>query len=267
LAFCDICGRRLDPGARFCDHCGRKIAVEEAAALTRPVVSAQIPYPYEPALGPVGPSLSRAPGESHAIGEKGPEVQVERKPAGTRAAAQPGGERSSSIPARGFHITRRALALSVAGVAVIAIIAVAFLSGAIVLPPLPRTATQSSSQKVTAQGTTVATQETSRALHVQISIEENPISLPNTQVISVTVLDPEGVAVYAASVHTSLVFPSGQNQTFIGLTDTNGHYSCSPYIIASSDNVGTFEVVVSATKDGYLAGQAETTFQATAPPS
>ena len=128
------------------------------------------------------------------------------------------------------------------------------------LPPLSGTSAQTPSQ-------TVATQAIGRTLQVQINIEKNPIDLPSIQVITVTVLDPAGVPVYDALVHITVLPPAGRTQAFDGFTDASGHYSTSLYVAAITENVGTFQVVVSATKDGYEEGQAQTTFQAAVAPS
>ena len=251
MPFCDQCGRRLEPFARFCDLCGSNVAFVAAPPPPQPVAPPQdwssyviVRFPEAQAFGPTAPEPAR----------------VESKPVEPWPPPQPSEAQPSPVRARRFHISRRALAFSAGTVALIVIVALAFLSGAIVLPPLPGISVQTLSQ-------TVATQGTSRTLQVQINIQKNPISLPSMQAISVTVLDPSGAAVQNASVHIDLVSPSGQTVAFDGLTDTNGHYSCSLHISASSDNVGTFKVAVVASKDGYQAGQAQTKFQATAPPS
>jgi hypothetical protein len=153
------------------------------------------------------------------------------------------------------------LAFSVAGVALIVIVALAFLRGPLTLPPLSTTNTQ-----ILTLSQTVTTQGTGPALQVYITIAENPVSPGSTQVVSVIVLDPGGLPIPDASVHIQVISPSGRTEVFDGSTDVNGYYSHNWQITASAENVGTYQVVVSAAKDGYQTGQANVTFQATTTP-
>jgi hypothetical protein len=158
-------------------------------------------------------------------------------------------------------MTRRALLLSLAGAAVIVIVALAFLGGPVTLPPLISTgtsaSTQASSQTTTAQGT-------GPVLEVAIRILRDPISLGTTQAVIVTVHDPGGGTVSNASVRVEVLYPSEQNVVSEGLTGTSGEYVYTWHIAVSAENVGTFQVTASATKAGYQLGQAQATFQATA---
>jgi len=216
---------------------------------------------FESLLGETTPRHSTTAKEAPAVRPKGPGPQVESKPAESRPPPQPSEVRPRSTTARRFHIKRRALAFSVAGVALILIVSLAFLRGPLTLPPLSTTNTQTLtlSQTVTTQGT-------GPALQVHIAIAKNPVSPGSTQVVSVIVLDPGGLPIPDASVHIQVISPSGQTDAFDVSTDANGNCSHSWHIAASADNVGTFQVIVSAAKDGYQSGRANATFQATTTP-
>lgn len=140
-------------------------------------------------------------------------------------------------------------------VAAILIVTLAFFTGAIVLPPASRTNTQTSPQVVTSQAT-------GPILQVQVEVANNPISAGSTQVLIVTVRDPDGSAIQNASVRIEVLSPTGQKASYEGLTDTNGKDVYAWHIIASADNIGTIQVTVSASKSGYQPGQAQTTFEA-----
>jgi hypothetical protein len=155
------------------------------------------------------------------------------------------------------------LAFSAGALALIVIVALAFLSGAIVFPPLPGTSAQTLSQTVTTQETSVTTQGAGPTLQVEVDLAQNPIALGATQGIIVTVVGPGGVPAASASVHIEVISPSGQAQTFDGSTNINGQYSQGWQITASPGNVGTFQVSVSAVKSGYQSGHAQATFKAT----
>jgi hypothetical protein len=104
-------------------------------------------------------------------------------------------------------------------------------------------------------------------LTVQVEVAENPTTLGSVQMIIVTVLDPTGHPVPEAIVHVEIAYPSasssGNPHVSEGSTDTNGAYRLTWQIMAVPDNLGTFQVKVSATKAGYETGQAEATFQVT----
>lgn len=148
---------------------------------------------------------------------------------------------------------------SLAGVAMILIVALAFLTGVIVPPPLSSMSTTTSSQ-------TVATQETGPPLQVEIDVVENPVSLGSMQGILIAVRDPNGTAISSALVRVEVLYPSGQSVVSEGLTNIYGQHNYSLNIAASPDNIGTCRVTVSATKSGYRPGQAQATFQVTAAP-
>ena len=245
LPFCDRCGRRLEPSARFCDQCGRKIAFEEAP----------LPPPsYEIVLGEEAPRPPAAAREPSAVEQKAPEPRVESKPAESRPPPPPSEARPRLVRPRRFHITRRALAFSVAGVAVIVIVALAFLSGPVVFPPLSGTGTQTTSQ-------TVATQPTGPALQVEINVAYDPVTPGSMQEVIITVHDLNGNVISSASVLMEIVYPSGESVTLEGVTDANGQFTSAFRIAASADSIGTFQVRVSATMAGYEPGQAQATFQ------
>jgi len=248
-----MCGRRLDPDAKFCDQCGRIITFEvEAPLLPHPVAPPQAPPSYEIELGEATPRPSTPAREPSAVERKVPEARVESKPPESLPPPRPREAQPSHIPTKRFPITRRTLALSAASVAVIVIVAFAFLGGPITLPPLSGTTAQTASQ-------TVTTQATGPPLQVGINIASNPVSPGSTQVIVITVQDPSGAAVSEASVRVEVLPPSGNNVTSEGLTNADGQYSYS-WEIPSSERIGEFQVKVTATKAGYSLGQAQATF-------
>ena len=253
LPFCDMCGRRLDPDAKFCDQCGRIITFElEAPPPPHPVAPPQAPPSYEIELGEAPPRPSTPAREPSAVERKVPEARAESRPPVSLPPPRPREAQPSRISAKRFRITRRTLALSVASVAMIVIVAWAFLGGPVMLPPLSGTSSQTTSQPVT-------TQATGPPLQVEINIASNPVSPGSTQVIVITVQDPSGAAVSDASVRVEVLPPSRNNVTSEGLTNAEGEYSYS-WEIPSSERIGEFQVKATATKAGYAPGQAEATF-------
>jgi hypothetical protein len=116
------------------------------------------------------------------------------------------------------------------------------------------------------QGTTTSqttvTSTTGGALSVQINIANNPATLGGVQTATVTVLGPGGQPVSQAQVHLEVTYPSGQVPIQRdGQTDTSGSYSATWQIAGLPENVGAYQVRVSATKTGYETGQAQATFQ------
>lgn len=225
---------------------------EQAPPPPRAAAKPQPPRLYEIVLGDATVRPSSEAGEAPAVGEKRAEPVAELKPAEPSPPSQPGKARRRPIRIGRLPMTRRALMLSLAGVAVIVIVAFAFLGGAIMLPPLSGTAAQTTSQ-------TVTTQATGPPLQVEINIASNPISPGSTQVIVITVQDPSGAAVSDASVRVQVLPPSGNNVTSEGVTNADGQYSYS-WEIPSSEKIGEFQVKVTATKAGYSLGQAKATF-------
>ena len=199
-----------------------------------------------------------APKETALPREHGPMAALEGEPGKGQLLPEPRPVRGRLLRTRRLHFTRRALALSVVAVAVVAIVAFAFLRGPLVLPGVFST-TQTQTLPETA-----TTQSTGGALQIQINIVKNPISEGSVQTMNVTVRDPSGHAVSDASVHIEVVYPSGFTHTSKGLTDANGQYVHSLFI--GPGNIGTFQVRASATKAGYETAQAQAAFEVTAIP-
>jgi 5-hydroxyisourate hydrolase-like protein (transthyretin family) len=118
----------------------------------------------------------------------------------------------------------------------------------------------------TTSSKTSATSTTGGVLSVQINIANDPISLGSVQSVTVTVLDQSGQPVPAATARLEATSPSGQMSVSERSTDPNGKCTIVFQIAASPNNVGTFQVKVSATKSGYETGQAQSTFQVTEAP-
>jgi hypothetical protein len=116
----------------------------------------------------------------------------------------------------------------------------------------------------TTSSQTAVTSTTGGALSVQINIANNPTTLGGVQTVIVSVLDPGGQPVPQAQVHLEVTYPSGQVRVQRdGQTDTSGSYSATWQITGVPENVGAYQVRVSATKTGYQTGQAEAAFQVT----
>jgi hypothetical protein len=228
--FCDICGRKLEDGAKFCDSCGRKVAVEE-----RPVTGVSIPRPTE-----------------ETVWSKPPEAYLERAPKHGRL---------------GFlkrpRLSRRSLIASAIGLSALTIIAVSLVA----FPILSGQTLSLPSWLGTTSSQTTVTSTAGGALTVQMEIAKNPTTLGSVQTITVSVLDSKGQPVPEATVHVEITYaytsPSGNPRTWDGATDANGKYVLTWQIQAIPDNVGTFQVKASITKAGYETGQAEATFQVT----
>jgi len=258
LPFCDLCGRELDPGARFCDLCGRRTALVEEVPRGHQIVPSQVAPPPVAVLRPPTPETVGAARDASPRKSKGLEAAKESKPAERRMPPEPRQARRRLIPAGGFHVRRKVLVLSVAVVVVVATVALAFLKGPTLLPVLlPSTLTQTSSQ-------TATTYETGPPLKVRINIARNPVSAGSTQVVIVTVTDPNGNAISNASVRIEVLYSSGHREISEGLTGAEGMYNYAWHIMALAENVGTFQVSVSATKAGYQTGQAQASFEVTA---
>jgi len=232
---------------------------EQAPPPPRSAAPLQARRLYEIVLGEATVRPSSEAGEAPAVREKRAEPVAEPKPAEPSPLSQPHKARWRPIRIGRLPMTRRALMLSLAGVAVIVIVAFAFLGGPVTLPPLISTGTSTSTQ---ASSQTTTAQATGPVLEVAIRILRDPINLGSTQAIIVTVNDPGGGTVSDASVRVEVLYPSGQNVVSEGLTGTSGQYVYSWHIAVSDENVGTFQVTASATKAGYQLGQAQATFQA-----
>jgi hypothetical protein len=130
-------------------------------------------------------------------------------------------------------------------------------------PSYSRTTTTSVAYTVTMAYST-STTTTRGSLSVQINIANDPVALAGVQTVAVTVLDPSGQPVPEAQVHLEVTYPSGQVPVQRdGQTDRGGSYSATWQIAGLPENVGAYQVRVSATKEGYETGQAQATFQAT----
>ena len=154
------------------------------------------------------------------------------------------------------RFSRRSLVISAVGLAVtivvVSLVATSILSpGMLILP------------QGTTSSTTAVTSTSGGVLSVQIKIANSPTTLGSTQTIIVTVLDQSGKPVPEATVHLEITSPSNHTAVSEGPTDASGVHTFVLQIQAMPDNVGTFQVIASATKAGYETGQAEATFEVT----
>lgn len=98
-------------------------------------------------------------------------------------------------------------------------------------------------------------------LSVQVSVDRDPPNYYHRETVVITVSVTDGtLPVSGAAVHVTIVTAKGNQLTGSGTSDSNGLVSFNYKVNSKSHGTGTYQITSDATKDGYLAGSGQTTF-------
>ncbi|MEL7626389.1 MAG: S8 family serine peptidase [Anaerolineaceae bacterium] len=115
----------------------------------------------------------------------------------------------------------------------------------------------SDTKQVTITVTEAPAQQT---LNVTIVTDKASYVNKESVYVTVTVKDPSGVGVAAATVNVKLTGANGVVSNFTGTTNTSGVYSFSSRLNTSKTGKGTYTLQADVNKTGYLPASASTTF-------
>ena len=123
------------------------------------------------------------------------------------------------------------------------------------------TVTDSVGATGSASVTVTITQPVTNQLAVSVKTDKTSYVNSEKVVVTVTVKDQNGAAVSSASVSVKMTGANGSTSTLTGVTNTSGVLSVSFKLNTRKTGTGTYTVLATATKTGYLPGSATTTFQ------
>lgn len=94
------------------------------------------------------------------------------------------------------------------------------------------------------------------------TIATNKTSYVNSErvYVTVTVKDQNGAAVASASVSVKMTGANGAQSTFTGTTGTTGLYTFNTRLSTKKTGTGTYSLLATVTKTGYVSATASTTF-------
>ena len=120
--------------------------------------------------------------------------------------------------------------------------------------------TDSGGLTATVQVTVTFTQTSVQTLVATIVTDKGSYINGEKVTVTVTVKDQNGAVVPSASVSVKLTPPSGTSTTYSGTTSTTGIYSFTYRINTRKTGTGTYSLLATVSKTGYVTATASTTF-------